>query len=160
MAVNVSKLDKYVRQAIEGESTTALHDTGFRVEDSTTGKHYRYVQVGGGVAVAANYPVGMYLASDDPNIVSPDESKCVGTQCCGQGTGAITALSYGWIEERDPAMPTDIRTGTAATIGQGLVWSDDGFLVPLALSSAGGGDAVAVQLETAAVVAVTKIQWM
>jgi len=163
MAVNLSKLDKYVRQAIESGSATAKHDTGFRVTDSTTGKHYRYVRLQGGVAGVANYPCGMSLVSDDPNIVSCDESDIdCAANVCGQMLGAITDTYYCWIEERDPGMPTDIKTGTAITAGEGLIWTADGYLTPQAFSGATTDDkyAVAIVLSTSGVLALTKIQWM
>ena len=162
MAVDISKLDKYVRQAIESGSATAKHDTGFRVTDCTSGKKYRYVQLGGGVAGVANYPVGMYLLSDDPNVVTCDESDYNAAQPCGQTLGAITDTYYCWIEERDPAMPTDILTGTVNAVGDLLLWTADGYLTTVAAATNTTNDlhACAVALETGASVKATKIQWL
>ena len=163
MAVNLSKLDKYVRQAIETSSATAKHDTGFRVTDSTTGKRYRYVQFNEatGVTVTPLWPMGIAIASDDPNILTADYSASAVMQPCAIGVCTCsTSGEYGWVEERNPAMPTDCMVSVAATIGEALYWAADGYLTWAKLDSTVDTFPAAIPLETNGANASAKIQWV
>jgi len=171
MAVNLSKCDKFVAQAIETWQTTQMHDLGFTMTDMSTGKDYMYVLYndGAGTVVGSiGAPVGIYCLANalvgSATTVTADVTDSANGVPLGVLRGAPTDGQYGFIELVKKGIVTTVLCDTADPAQyQYYKWSADSLLTSMVMTSAIADPqlAVAKSMDSdAALVGYQNVAWL
>ncbi len=154
MAVNLSRFDHFISQAIETWQSTALHDTGFVATNQATGKSYMYVKYDAGAQpryTTNGCPVGIYcvanavVGSETTVTADMSDSGSSAGVPLGIARGVATDGDYGFIELAKKGVVTTVLCDTNNSAqAQYYKWSADSLLTSVLINSTVDDQGVAI----------------